>query len=120
MQCSQCGTPAGEDEIRVHEGKPYCDDCYLELMFRPKTCDPWAVHSAKSLERSGGSEKLPLTERQSLLLKVLKETGGMQPEALARKFDISLIELEREIAALRHMERVRAELREGVKYIRLW
>jgi hypothetical protein len=33
---------------------------------------------------------------------------------------ISSIELEREIAALRHMEKVRGELREGKKFIPLW
>jgi len=30
------------------------------------------------------------------------------------------MDFEREIAALRHMEKVRGELRVGKKYIRLW
>ncbi len=30
------------------------------------------------------------------------------------------MDLEREIACLRHMEKVRGELREGKKFIRLW
>ncbi len=117
--CSKCGGTVEADELRTHHGKALCEDCYLDLVFQPKTCDPWSVHSAKSLEKHG-TTVLPLTDRQQRLLGLLKETGGMRPDELALRLDISSDELEREIAALRHMEKVRGELREGTKYIRLW
>jgi hypothetical protein len=50
----------------------------------------------------------------------LKETGGAPPEHLVERLNISPMDLEREIAALRHMEKLRGELRGGTKYIRLW
>ena len=43
-----------------------------------------------------------------------------RPEHLVERLNISPMDLEREIAALRHMEKVRGELRSGKKYIRLW
>ena len=36
------------------------------------------------------------------------------------RLNISPMDLEREIAALRHMEKVRGELREGKKYLKVW
>jgi hypothetical protein len=50
----------------------------------------------------------------------LQETGGVPPEHLVERLNLSPMDLEREIAALRHMEKVRGELRDGKKYIRLW
>jgi DNA-binding transcriptional ArsR family regulator len=61
-----------------------------------------------------------LTPTQTKILSVLDATGGAEPGDLAERVGLSSIELEREIAALRHMEKVRGELRGGKKYIRLW
>ncbi len=41
----------------------------------------------------------------------------MEVPALARSLRLPAADLKREIAALRHMERVRAELREGKKVV---
>jgi hypothetical protein len=41
-------------------------------------------------------------------------------QPMVERLNISPMDLEREIAALRHMEKVRGELRSGKKYIRLW
>ena len=44
----------------------------------------------------------------------------MEPKALCERLHVKPSDLEKEIATLRHMERVRGELREGKKVIRLW
>jgi hypothetical protein len=44
----------------------------------------------------------------------------MEPEALAERVGLKPDDLQREIAALRHMEKVRGELRGGKRLIRLW
>lgn len=44
----------------------------------------------------------------------------MEPAILAERLQMRPSDLEREIAALRHMEKVRGELRQGKKVIRLW
>ena len=51
---------------------------------------------------------------------MLEETGGIEPRMLIERLNVSPADLEREIATLRHMEKVRAELREGRKHIVLW
>ena len=51
---------------------------------------------------------------------VLKETGGVKPEDLAKMLHMDFKTLEREIAALRHMEKVKAKMRNSTKVICLW
>ena len=48
------------------------------------------------------------------------ETGGVEPRVLVERLDLKASDLEREIAALRHMEKVRGQLRQGKRIIRLW
>jgi len=54
------------------------------------------------------------------ILQILEETGGEEPAAVLKKLKIRASEFEREIAALRHMEKVRGEMRDGKKILRLW
>ena len=77
-----------------------------------RTCDPWAVHSAKTFEQNMGGTATT-TPIQKEILSVLKETGGIEkPELLKRlKEELTMPQLEREFATLRHMEKARAEKR---------
>ena len=119
MDCARCGVAIAEEDGREHLGRVLCEDCYMDALSPAKTCDPWAVHSAKTLGRSqaGGFE---LTEVQRRILAILAETGGVTPAELAERLNLTPANLERHIAALRHMEKVRGELRDGRKFIRLW
>jgi len=119
MPCSRCGKTIAEGEIHVHLGYRLCEDCYMDALSPARTCDPWAVHSAKNFGRDFAG-KTALTELQQRILAALQETGGATPAALSARLDLAPADLEREIAALRHMEKVRGELRDGVKYIRVW
>ena len=119
MKCARCETSIVEGEEREYLGRALCEDCYMDALSPAKTCDPWAVHSAKSFCKNLGG-KFDLTELQGRILKILKETGGAPPEHLVERLNISPMDLEREIAALRHMEKLRGELRGVKKYIRLW
>jgi hypothetical protein len=118
MKCSKCGAEISLGDERDFYGRTLCEDCYMDALSPTRTCDPWAVHSAKQLgEKTGG---LHTNQIQDQILKVLADTGGIEPGDLARRLEITPSELEREVAALRHMEKLRAELREGRKYIVLW
>jgi len=119
MKCARCEASIPEGEEREHLGRALCEDCYIDALSPAKTCDPWAVHSAKSFGKHLGG-KFELTELQQKILEILKETDGAPSEHLVERLNISPMDLEREIAALRHMEKVRGELRTGKKYIRLW
>jgi DNA-binding MarR family transcriptional regulator len=63
---------------------------------------------------------LQLNEFQKKILMILKETGGAEPATLCDKLDIKPADLEREVAALRHMEKIRGELMSGKKFLILW
>ncbi len=115
MRCDKCNEPIAEGEERSLYGRVLCEDCYMDTLSPARTCDPWAVHSAKTMK--GPPD---VNERQTEILKILKEEGAIEPARLAERLNVKAADLEREIASLRHMEKVRGELREGRKYLRLW
>lgn len=119
MKCDRCNENIEEGEEREFHGQTLCEDCYIDALTPAKACDPWAVYSAKSFSKEDGSD-VDVTETQSRILQLLKETGGAEPRILSERLQIALSDLEREIATLRHMEQVRAELRDGKKFICLW
>jgi hypothetical protein len=116
MRCDKCGNPIEKDEEREIHGQVLCEDCYMDALSPVRTCDPWAVHTAKSLVK----EKSQLSQVQKMILHILRDSDGMEPKVLSERLRIRPSDLEREVAALRHMEMVRGELREGKKFIILW
>ncbi|UCF93260.1 MAG: hypothetical protein JSW39_03615 [Desulfobacterales bacterium] len=119
MQCVRCHQRIEKGEEKEHHGQVLCEDCYMDALSPARACDPWAVHSAKSFERQKAGP-VELNATQQKILDILKDTGGIPPGALVERLQIKPADLEREIAALRHMEKVRGELRQGQKFIRLW
>jgi predicted HTH transcriptional regulator len=91
----------------------------MDILSPARTCDPWAVHSAKTFIKKSGAPP-EINETQVEILRILQESGGTEFRTLLRKLPISASDLEREIAALRHMEKVRGQLKEGRKILRLW
>lgn len=119
MQCDKCGdTIAAEDECHVH-GRTLCEDCYMVALSPAKACDPWAVYCAKSTVESGGTGA-QLSPTQEAMLQILTDTGGIEPDKLMQRLKLSSADFDREIATLRHMEKLRAELRDGKKFICPW
>jgi len=118
MNCEKCNAVIEPGEERNHFGKMLCEDCYMDALSPAKACDPWAVYTAKSIKEQPGV--VPLNPVQEDIVKILEETGGIEPGLLAQRLGIKPPDLEREIAALRHMEKVRGELRNGRRVVRLW
>jgi len=90
----------------------------MSAMSPTRACDPWAVYTAKSF-REGNAEEV-LTDRQKAIIDVLGETGGIEIEQLAQRLSTPMPELERDIATLRHMEKLKGQLRDGRKLLVLW
>lgn len=116
MKCEKCGSPISVGDEALHLGRTLCEDCYMVALSPAKACDPWAVYTAKSMTTSGAA----LTGMQQKILKAVDETGGIEPEPLAEKLAITMDELQREIATLRHMEKIRARMDNDRKLICLW
>ncbi|MBF0525317.1 MAG: hypothetical protein HQK56_09500 [Deltaproteobacteria bacterium] len=121
MKCDHCRTDINQSEEREHLGRTLCEDCYMDALSPTKTCDPWAVYSATSLERHMG-RLAALTPIQTEVLGILTEAGDVEATALLQALGgkLTMPQLEREFATLRHMEKVRAEKREGKIFIRLF
>ena len=121
MKCDRCNAVIEKGEEREHYGQMLCEDCYMDVLSPAKSCDPWAVHSAKSFERHSSSP-VTLTPIQTEILGILEETGGIERAALIEKLKAKSTQpqLEREFATLRHMEKIRAEKREGKIFLRIW
>ena len=118
MKCDRCNDPVEAGEERDFHGRSLCEDCYMDALSPARTCDPWSVHSAQTLKEHG--ETIEITDIQKKILRILEETGGIEPGLLVERLQIKPSDLEREIAALRHMERLRGELRDGKKVVCLW
>jgi len=121
LKCNRCQTTIEKGEEKEHLGQTLCEDCYMDALSPVRTCDPWAVHSAKSFEKhSGGAGTL--TPIQSEILDILKQTGGLEPSALLQQLSCQMSpeDLQRQFASLRHMEKARAEKRGDRVVWRLW
>lgn len=116
MKCDRCGCQIERDDEMGYMGQILCEDCYMDALSPVKTCDPWAVYTAKSMTGDGST----LTKLQENILVVLKETDGIEQELLAKKLGLKLNDLQREIATLRHMEKIRATMKGDKKVFCLW
>ena len=119
MQCERCEVSIPEGEKREHNGQVLCEDCYIDLLSPAKACDPWAVHSAKTFMEKSNSA-VELSPVQQKILEIIRDEGPQEPGALCNRLQIKQTDLERDIATLRHMEKIRGELRGGKRFIRLW
>jgi hypothetical protein len=119
MRCERCNDVIPEEEERELYGQVLCEDCYLDLLSPLKACDPWVVHSAESFSKDEGYV-LHLNENQQRILNILREKGPTELKALSGMLRMKQTDLDRELAVLRHMEKVKGELRSGKRMIRLW
>ena len=119
MKCDRCNDTIESGEERELHSQVLCEDCYMDALSPAQGCDPWAVYLAKS---SGDETKdqANLTGTQVKIIQTLKETGGLERDALSERLQINPSDLKRDLATLRHMEKIRAEKRNEKIMIRLW
>ena len=104
--CARCGAAFPASEAREYLGEGLCEDCYMEALSPTRTCDPWAVHTAKSLkDLPGGHDLTPLQQK---LYDLVQERGEVPIPEAAALLGLTEDELRREFAPLRHMEKLRA------------
>jgi hypothetical protein len=103
MKCEKCFAEISDSDPREHAGITLCEDCYIDIVAKPKTCDPWAVYSAKNT----ASQDPTLTPEQQRILDVIKAKGPLSLEQICGDLDISEEEFRTNFAVLRHMELAR-------------
>ena len=102
-KCLKCGDSVEPQEVYEYAGETLCEDCYLERMAKPTTCDPWAVYSAKKTTEKGAE----LTDIQQRILDLLKEKKPLEAPEICDQLGISEAQFQNNFATLRHMELAR-------------
>ncbi len=88
VKCNRCGRGVSAENSYQYLGETLCEDCYIDIRYPAKACNPWAVYSAtRSRESQGLKGAEGLTDLQkavgilpSLLEKV--QEGEYTPEFL--------------------------------------
>ncbi len=106
QNCTKCGAGIDPAENREYAGLMLCEDCYMDALSPTRTCDPWAVHTAKNLKDIPGGHAL--TPMQQRLYDLVKERGKVPMAEAAALLGLTEDGLRREFAPLRHMEKLRA------------
>ena len=118
MICPRCQEEIPKGDEKEHMGQTLCEDCYVEAIDPPRTCDVAAVHSAKLARKQAGQVGTEgLTEQQKEIYDYVKANGKVTPEDLAKRFQLKQWQLEKQIATLRHCELLKGAMIDGVKYI---
>jgi late competence protein required for DNA uptake (superfamily II DNA/RNA helicase) len=108
MKCQRCNREIIEDQGYPHAGETLCEDCYMDIRFPVKACDPWAVYSAtRTREQAGLKGAEGLTDLQKEMYAFVKTSGKVTVEEMMKRFSISAKEMQTQLAVLRHCELVR-------------
>jgi len=105
VQCKRCGREIADNEKFEYHGQVLCEDCYIDMAFPAKACDPWAVYSAtRSRQHSGFTKAEGLTDLQRAIYDFVKSSGRVTREELLKNFNLTESELQAQLATLRHCE----------------
>jgi DNA-directed RNA polymerase subunit RPC12/RpoP len=98
FQCSKCGKTLEKHECYEHQGKVFCEDCYMDILSPPK---------AQTFLK--GKDKLStLTHLQLNIVNYIRGKGEATIEEMVENLNLTEGELRREFAVLRHMEILKA------------
>ena len=104
---------------KLEKKENYMDKPYVKIAiltpFHPLKPVILGQYTVPNLSQKKKGADIELTETQSIILKTLKECGGTEPKSLSEKLQIKPSDLEREIATLRHMEKVKGGAAERKK-----
>ncbi len=117
LNCEKCGINLSDSEVNVYQGKTLCEDCMFDLMNPPKTCDPTAVRSTLTIRKELGQQGTEgLNELQKKVYALVEAEGRISREDVLKSLGMSMTDLEREFAVLRHCELLRGFKEDGVIY----
>jgi recombinational DNA repair protein (RecF pathway) len=108
VKCKRCGREVPVENSYQHLGEALCEDCYIDIRYPAKACDPWAVYSAtRSRENAGLEGAEGLTELQKKIYEFVKRKGKVTREEILANLNTKEMELQINLATLRHCELVK-------------
>lgn len=121
MICEQCKIAITEGDEVTFRGRIICEDCYVESIEPPRTCDVAAVYSAKQARKAAGQEGTDgLTDLQKDIYNYIKTEGPVTREQIMERFQLTGPHLERNFTVLRHCELARGFRENGKVLITIW
>ena len=118
VKCKRCGREISENERYEYLGETLCEDCYIDIRYPAKACDPWAVYSAtRSRQTLGLKGTEGLTELQKAIYEFVRSNGKVTREELMKNFNLAEPELQTQLAILRHCELVKGSKEVGRIYL---
>ena len=118
VTCNRCGREVPAENSYQHLGEALCEDCYIDIRYPAKACDPWAVYSAtRSRESTGLVGTEGLTELQKKIYEFVKVKEKATREEILAKFNIKEMELQTNLATLRHCELVKGRKEGNCVYL---
>ena len=107
-KCDRCGREISDNEKYAYHSQTLCEDCYIDMRYPAKACDPWAVYSATRSRVSQGLEGTAgLTDLQRAIYDFVKSNGKVTREELNKNFNLAESELQAQLATLRHCELIK-------------
>lgn len=118
MKCSRCGRQISKDESYEYLGETFCEDCYIDLRYPAKACDPWAVYSAtRSRESLGLKGAAGLTDLQKAVYEFVREKGKVTRDEVMENLSLTETQLQTQLAILRHCELVKGHKEDDKVYL---
>jgi recombinational DNA repair protein (RecF pathway) len=108
MKCDRCGSEITAEESYTYFGETLCEDCYIDVKYPSKVCDPWAVYSAtRSRERLGLKGTQGLNDLHKQIYEFIRRNGKATREELMKNCNMTESELQTQVAILKHCELVK-------------
>ncbi len=121
MLCQKCNSEIPSGEEVNHRGQTLCEDCFVEMLEPPRSCDVAAVHAAKSARKAAGQEGTDgLTDLQKNIYNYVESEGPVTHAQIMDKLGLSRLQLEKNFAILRHCELIRAFRQDGQVLVTIW
>jgi len=116
MKCSRCGREISERQTYAYQGKPFCEDCLMEVGLHAGKCEPWASYLS-SKERSGFAGTDGLSPLQQKVYTFIKDRGKVTRDEVKENLNLSESELDAQLTPLFHAELVKERGEGGSLYL---
>lgn len=116
MKCSRCGREITEEQTYAYQGKPFCDDCLMEIGLHSRECEPWGTYLS-SRERTGKTGTEGLTDLQQKVYRFIKEKSKVTREEAKKELKLSEEEMDAQLTPLMHAELVKEQSFQGSEYL---
>jgi len=89
VKCDKCNCEISAVDSYQYLGKTLCEDCYIDIKYPAKVCDPWAVYTAtRSRQQKGLKDTEGLTELQGAIYGYIRSSGKVTREKLMNNFNL--------------------------------